>query len=65
MIVLVNLDFARTREGLCVIPASLGLPPAFGVRDLLGGESYRWTIGRNYVSLGPGKSHVFKVELGA
>jgi starch synthase (maltosyl-transferring) len=63
MITIVNIDFARTREGLCVIPASLGLPPAFGVRDLLSGESYRWTIGRNYISLAPGKSHVFKVEL--
>ena len=65
MIILVNLDPAATRDGLCVIPASLGLPPAFGVRDLLGGASYRWTIGRNYVSLAPGKAHIFKVELGA
>jgi starch synthase (maltosyl-transferring) len=65
MIILVNLDAAATREGLCVIPASLGLPPAFGVRDLLGGEAYRWTIGRNFVSLPPGQAHIFKVELGA
>jgi starch synthase (maltosyl-transferring) len=64
MIMIVNLDFSATQAGLCVIPASLGLPPAFGVRDLVGGESYRWTIGRNYVSLEPGKSHVFKVGLG-
>jgi starch synthase (maltosyl-transferring) len=63
MIVIVNIDFAATQAGLCVIPASLGLPPAFGVRDLLSGESYRWTIGRNYVSLAPGKAHVLKVEL--
>jgi hypothetical protein len=48
-----------------VIPASLGLPPAFGVRDPRSGESYRWTIGRNYVSLAPGKAHVLKVELAA
>jgi starch synthase (maltosyl-transferring) len=65
MIVIVNIDFAATQAGLCVIPASLGLPPAFGVRDLLSGESYRWTIGRNYVSLAPGKAHVLKVELAA
>jgi starch synthase (maltosyl-transferring) len=65
MIIIVNLDFARTREGLCVIPVSLGLPPAFGVRDLLSGEVYRWTIGRNYISLAPGKAHVFKVEIAA
>jgi starch synthase (maltosyl-transferring) len=65
MIIVVNLDFAAPQAGLCVIPASLGLPPAFGVRDLLGGDTYRWTIGRNYVRLEPGKSHVFKVEVGA
>ncbi len=63
MIVVVNLDFAEPQAGLCVIPASLGLPPAFGVNDLLGGDTYRWTIGRNYVRLEPGKSHVFKVAV--
>ena len=65
VIVVVNLDFAEPQAGLCVVAASLGLPPAFGVRDLLGGDAYHWTIGRNYVRLEPGKSHVFKVELGA
>jgi starch synthase (maltosyl-transferring) len=64
MIIVVNIDAAAPQAGLCVIPASLGLPPAFGVRDLLGGDTYRWTIGRNYVHLEPGKSHVFKVEVG-
>ena len=34
----------------------------FFVSDLLGGERYRWTIGRNFVRLGPGQAHVFKVE---
>ena len=31
------------------------------VRDLLSGETYSWRIGRNYVALGPGRSHVLKV----
>jgi hypothetical protein len=64
MIIVVNIDATEPQAGLCVIPASLGLPPAFGVRDLLGGDTYRWTIGRNYVHLEPGQSHVFKVEVG-
>ena len=42
---------------------TLGLPPAFGVRDLLSGGTHGWRIGRNYLGLGPGKSHVLKVEL--
>jgi starch synthase (maltosyl-transferring) len=65
MIIVVNIDTAEPQAGLCVIPASLGLPPAFGVHDLLGGDIYRWTIGRNYVQLEPGRSHVFKVQVGA
>ena len=44
------------------MPAALGLPPTFFARDLLGGERYRWTIGRNFVRLDPGQSHVFKLE---
>ena len=41
---------AAPQEGVVVVPAALGLPPAFPVRDLLTGESYRWRIGRNYVA---------------
>ena len=44
------------------IPAAFGWPPTFFVSDLLGGERYRWTIGRNFVRLGPGQAHVLKVE---
>ena len=44
-----------------VVPAALGLPPAFAVRDLLTGTDYRWRIGRNYVRLDPGQSHVLHV----
>jgi starch synthase (maltosyl-transferring) len=61
-IVCVNLDPFSWQEGVAIIPASLGLPPAFGARDLLGGETYGWRIGRNYVALAPGKSHVLRVE---
>ena len=39
----------------------LGLPPAFEVRDLLAGETFRWRIGRNYVRLEPGKAHILQV----
>jgi len=62
VICVVNLDPFEAHEGLAIIPASLGLPPAFHVRDLLGGLSYRWTIGRNFVRLDPGQAHIFKIE---
>jgi starch synthase (maltosyl-transferring) len=62
IIVIVNLDPRAPHEGLAIIPASLGLPPAFGVRDLLGDHSFHWRIGRNYVRLPPGGSHVLHVE---
>jgi hypothetical protein len=45
-----------------VIPAALGLPPAFTVRDLLAEEDYAWRIGRNYVRLAPGAAHVLQVS---
>jgi hypothetical protein len=44
-----------------VIPVALGFPPAFDARDLLSGEAFTWRAGRNYVKLGPGKSHLLKV----
>jgi starch synthase (maltosyl-transferring) len=62
VIVCVNLDPFGWQEGLAIVPASLGLPPAFGVRDLLTGESHGWRIGRNYLALAPGGSHVLRVE---
>jgi starch synthase (maltosyl-transferring) len=58
----VNLDPRAEREGVVVIPVQLGLPPAFGASELLSGASFSWRIGRNYVRLGPGKSHVLRVE---
>jgi starch synthase (maltosyl-transferring) len=57
----VNLDPFATQEGVCVVPASTGLPPAYKARELLSGEDWTWHIGRNYVKLGPGKSHLLRV----
>ncbi len=62
VIVVVNLDPRRTQEGVCILPVSTGLPPAYGVQDLLADKDWTWTIGPNYVRLGPGKSHVLRVE---
>jgi starch synthase (maltosyl-transferring) len=47
-----------------VIPAHLGLPPVFGVHDLLTGEHYDWRIGSNYVRLAPPDrmAHILRVE---
>jgi starch synthase (maltosyl-transferring) len=59
--VVVNLDPSAPREGVVHVPVALGLPPAFAVQDLLGGGEYGWRIGRNYVRLEPGKSHVMAV----
>jgi starch synthase (maltosyl-transferring) len=48
---------------VAVVPAWLGLPPAFAVEDLLDGNRYDWRLGRNYVRLGPGErmAHVLRV----
>ncbi len=62
VIVVVNLDPFAAREGLCIVPAALGLPEAFTARDLLADRAYRWRIGRNYVHLPPGGAHVISVE---
>ncbi len=62
LLVCVNLDPRAEREGVVVVPVWLGLPPAYAVTELLGGESFHWRIGRNYVRLGPGQSHVLRVE---
>jgi starch synthase (maltosyl-transferring) len=62
LLVVVNLDPRHPQEGVTVIPAALGLPPAFTVRDLLADENHAWRIGRNYVRLGPGQSHILHVR---
>jgi hypothetical protein len=61
VIVVVNLDPFAPHDGLAIVPAWLGLPPTFTVRDLLRDETFTWHIGRNYVSLGPGQSHLLRV----
>jgi starch synthase (maltosyl-transferring) len=63
IITVVNIDPSTIQEGVVVVPADLGLPPAFSVVDLLSGtERYDWNIGRNYVRLDPGyrAGHVFQ-----
>jgi starch synthase (maltosyl-transferring) len=62
VLVCVNLDPFAAHEGLAVVPASLGLPPSFPVHDLVRDDRFRWQIGRNYVRLEPGQSHVLAVE---
>ena len=61
VVVVVNLDPAATQQGVCIVPVATGLPPAYRVRDLLAGAEWTWHIGRNFVELAPGKSHVLRV----
>jgi starch synthase (maltosyl-transferring) len=61
VITVVNLDPFATQEGVCQIPVSTGLAPAYRVRDLLAGDQWTWHIGRNYVRLAPGQAHVLRV----
>ncbi|HEY4413691.1 MAG TPA: alpha-1,4-glucan--maltose-1-phosphate maltosyltransferase [Gaiellaceae bacterium] len=61
VIVVVNLDPTATQRGVCILPVSTGLPPAYRARDLLAEKEWTWHIGRNFVELAPGKSHVLKV----
>jgi starch synthase (maltosyl-transferring) len=61
LLCVVNVDPLSSHEGLAIIPAALGLPPAFPVRDLLSGDTYVWHTGRNYVALPGGQSHVMQL----
>jgi starch synthase (maltosyl-transferring) len=61
VVTVVNLDPTATQVGVCVVPVSTGLPPAYPVRDMLSDETWTWRIGRNYVRLGPGKSHLLRI----
>src|SRR5436190_2956288 len=64
VITVVSLDPRHPQEGVALVTAWLGLPPSFGVRDLLDDERYDWAIGRNYVRLAPGErmAHVLAVQ---
>jgi len=61
VICVVNLDPTSVQEGVCVLPMSTGLPPAYRVRDLLADDEWTWHIGRNYVRLQPGQSHLLRI----
>jgi starch synthase (maltosyl-transferring) len=61
VVTIVNLDPRTTQVGVCVLPVSTGLPPAYPVRDLLSDQTWTWRIGRNYVQLAPGQSHVLRI----
>ena len=64
VIVVVNLDPHNAQAGSVVIPAALGLPPLFRVRDQIVDQPYDWRIGLNYVRLWPPmqQAHVLVVE---
>ncbi|HEX4526905.1 MAG TPA: maltotransferase domain-containing protein, partial [Gaiellaceae bacterium] len=62
VICIVNVDPFAEQEGACVIPVALGLPPAFDAHDLLSERAFTWRVGRNYVKLGAGQSHLIKVH---
>jgi starch synthase (maltosyl-transferring) len=53
VIFVVAIDPRHPQEGVLSVPAELGLPPSFAVRDLLSGERYEWRRGGNYVRLDP------------
>jgi starch synthase (maltosyl-transferring) len=57
----VNLDPYEAREGVTILPASLGLAPSLTARELLTDEEFGWRTGRNYVRLEPGQSHVIRL----
>ncbi len=64
VIVVVNLDPHNPQEGAVVVPAHLGLPPVFHVRDVVLDEGYDWRIGPNFVRLWPPTqmAHVLVVQ---
>ena len=43
-------------------PAGLGLPPTFSGKELITDLPFQWGIGRNFVRLGPGQSHIVRVD---
>ncbi len=63
IVVVVNLDPLTAQEGVCILPMSTGLPPTYRLHDLIAAKGGEWTwhIGRNYVRLEPGKSHVLRI----
>ena len=62
LFVVVTLDPGGPREGGLTVPAELGLPASFEVRDLLSGERYQWRRERNYVRLDPRRTVAHVLE---
>ncbi len=64
IIVCVNVDPFAAHDGVVTMKPALGLPPSFGVRDLLTGDRWQWSNGSNYVRLVPGErqAHILAVE---
>jgi starch synthase (maltosyl-transferring) len=62
VVVCVNLDPTAEQHGVCTIPVELGLPPAIEAEELLSETTFSWRIGRNYLRLGPGQSHILRVR---
>ena len=64
LLTVVNVDPHRVQEGVVIVADTLGLPPVFGVVDLLSGERFDWRMGRNFVRLDPGvrAGHVLLVR---
>ena len=63
VVVVVNIDPHAVQEGTCIIPVATGWPPAFQAIDTLTSTVFTWHVGRNYVRLDPGKSHLLKVSV--
>lgn len=63
ILTVVSLDPRSPAEGLVDVPADLGLPASFHAHDLLDGERYRWSLGQNYVRLGPDAAMAHVLEL--
>jgi starch synthase (maltosyl-transferring) len=61
VVVVVNTDASAARDGLAILPASLGFPPSIRATELLTDEAFTWQTGRNYVRLPPGGSHVLRI----
>lgn len=60
-IICVNLDPKTTNEGLIELPPDLNLPARFSAVDVLADTAYSWTVGGNFVRLGPGAAHILRV----
>jgi starch synthase (maltosyl-transferring) len=60
VLVVVNIDPQAEREGLAIVPESVSLPEQFEADELLSRQRFRWRTGRNYVRLGPGRSHIVR-----